>query len=147
MKNTPRLPWLDYGGQTTDELLALADAYRTDSIVAAFEEALDRKAEAARSLSGPEQVVLAVEALEREVNNGGFSQFFFNSSRQYCDRVVGALEQIGCPKAAAITRRAVAAAGDEETLDRCDHEYYAAGEDIAGRLLEFIRANRSDIRL
>ena len=64
-------PFLDaYGGQTTDELIALESEYRIDSLVLAFEAALDAKAEHSKQ----ERVVLAVEAVEREVNNGGFTQ-------------------------------------------------------------------------
>lgn len=74
--------WLDYAGQTTDELLALAGEYRIDSLVCAFDEALGRK-ELAFGMDGltpEERVVLAAEALEREVNNGGFDQLFVNVS-------------------------------------------------------------------
>jgi hypothetical protein len=38
------LKWLDeYSGQTTHELIALQREYRTDSLVLAFEQALDQK--------------------------------------------------------------------------------------------------------
>jgi hypothetical protein len=42
------LNWLDeYSGQTVDELLALEGEYRLDSLVLAFEQALDQKTERA----------------------------------------------------------------------------------------------------
>ena len=68
----PKATWLDgYTGQSTDELIALPGVYRTDSPVLAFAEAFDQKAEriGPEGLSAEEQVVLAIETLEREVNN------------------------------------------------------------------------------
>ena len=60
-----------YGGQTTEQLLEMEDEYRIDSLVLAFEGAiLGREPEAPITLQ--ERYVLAVEALEREVNNGGY---------------------------------------------------------------------------
>ena len=56
------LPFLDaYGGQTTHVLIALESEYRIDSLVLAFEAALDAKAEHSK----PERVVLAVDAIEQ----------------------------------------------------------------------------------
>ena len=69
--------WLDgYSGQTVEQLLSLEGKCRTDSLVLAFEQAISQKAESAnQGLTNPEHIVLAVEALEREVNNGGYDQF------------------------------------------------------------------------
>ena len=95
--------WLDgYSGQSVDELLSLEGSCRCDSLVLAFEEAIGRKSQhnGANSLTVEERVVLAVEALEREVNNGGYDQFFINSSREFAPTIVDALQRIGCKKAA-----------------------------------------------
>jgi hypothetical protein len=41
----PDLNWLDgYSGESVDELIALEGTYRTDSLVLAFEQAMDQKA-------------------------------------------------------------------------------------------------------
>ena len=153
-----------YGGQTTAELLALRDRYRTDSLVLAFELALELKAEQA-SLSHAEQHVLAIEALEREVNNGGYGQFFLNASRVHVPLVVEALFAIGCPKTARITRGAIAALKlpeplaverlearlleDDLDLRRallaCDERYLATGEAIADQLFAWIAGHAADI--
>lgn len=164
----PDLEFLDgYSGESTEALLAYEARYRTDSIVLAFEQALLTKEDEGQPLSDEERVVVAVEALEREVNNGGFDQFFENGSNAYASFIVGALERIGCPATAAITRDALTALelGEAPTteaideameadspvrtarLEKCDEAYYAAREPIAGRLLEFIKAHRSAIRL
>ncbi|SPE41380.1 conserved hypothetical protein [Candidatus Sulfopaludibacter sp. SbA3] len=143
------LKWLDaYGGQTVDELIALAGDYRIDSLIVALEEAIGRKADP----SDEEKLVLAVEALEREVNNGGYAQFFDNTP-EYAPVIVDALVRIGCPRTAEITQKAVelGSADDSEERDdewnRCDKLYYEAGEDIASRLFEFVRTNRQAFQL
>ena len=152
-----------YDGQSTDELLALEGRYRTDSLVLAFEQAIQLKPEP----SAQERYVLAVEALEREVNNGGYAQFFLNSSGEFAGIVEAALRDIGCPKTADITRDAVAAiAADgnlnaevlsdraanaghdlEGALAKCNDRYFANDEAIADRLFEWIKANRAAIRV
>jgi len=165
----PDLPWLDsYSGETAEELLSLEGRYRTDSLVLVFEQALDQKAarEGLQSLGDEERIVLAVEALEREVNNGGYEQFFLNSTREYAPIIVDALTRIGCRRTAAITQKALEAlrcfpltpeaienAMLEESEDRdqalfvCDNQYFARPEDIEGHLLAFIKANKNEIRL
>ncbi len=157
--------WLNgYSGQTTDELLRLDGPYRTESIVLAFEQAIDLKAyhRGSGSVSAEEQVLLAVEALEREVNNGGYSQFFLNSSKEYAPIVVDALNRIGCGDAALLTQRAIEALGiggpmtveaidlamerdngeRDAKLQECDERYYGVVGCLAAPLLEFVRRNR-----
>ena len=159
--------WFDgYHGETTEELLALANEYRIDSLVLAFEEAIQRKAESL-PISKEERAVLAVEGLEREVNNGGYSQFFLNSSREFVDVIEEALVAIGCPKTASISAAAIAALGlgseltpekaeavilaDEdsvrEALSECDGLYYDNDEAIADRLFAWIGENREKVRI
>lgn len=167
-RSQPGPKWLDgYSGQSADELLSLEGKYRTDSLVLAFEQAINRKAEqkGLQTLTDEEQIVLAVESLEREVNNGGYDQFFVNSSREFVASVVGALQRIGCKKTAIITQRAIKAldvadlsseaieaamaAADEwclAKLSRCDDSYYKSAEPIAERLFAFIKANKALIR-
>lgn len=165
--NVEDKPFLDgYGGQTTDELIALAEHHRVDSIVLAFESALDHKLTrlGADALSNEELDVLAIEALEREVNNGGYSQFFFNSSCFFARVVPQSLSKIGCNKTLEVTREALRAVGTDDPerlpeimsdadddlcdrLDACDSRYYESGEDIAALLFDFIKKNRHAITL
>jgi hypothetical protein len=158
-------PFLDrYEGQSLDELLALTDTYRVDSVLLAIESALLQKPPA--ELSEQERVVLAVEALEREVNNGGYNQFFLNEP-SYADEIVQALNKIGCPETARITREAVAVLGirsewpddqvqaaaadateeQDAKLYALDGEFFEYPDPIEDRLLAFIRANVAAIRL
>ena len=153
-----------YSGQSTDELLALEENYRVDSIVLAFEEALLHKAPP--ELTREEQYVLALEALEREVNNGGYLQFFTNAC-EHAAIVETALRAIDCPTMAQITHEAlasleledeftpedIAAAAEDadeavrEVLEECDNRYFDDGEPIADRLFDWIRKNRKAIRV
>jgi hypothetical protein len=55
----------------------------------------------------PQKVFSAIWALESEVNNGGFSQYFLNSSAESASFVVEALKTIGAPKTASICQRAI----------------------------------------
>jgi Domain of unknown function (DUF4375) len=159
------LQWLDrYSGESVDELIALEGKYRTDSLVLAFEQAMYQKAARVgkNRLTVEERVILAVEALEREVNNGGYDQFFLNSSREYSPTIVDALRRIGCSKTAEITQKALLIVhglprADRQTengpwdkvqdaLGECDSLYFQAPENIEESLFAFIKANREKIK-
>lgn len=155
-----------YGGETTEQLLALEGEYRIDSLVLAFEEGIQRSS-ALRPTSKEERCVLAVEALEREVNNGGYSQFFVNSSNEFVDVVGQALLAIGCPRTALITQDAIAVLdvpgpltgataeavilADNpavlQALGSCDDRYFSNDEPIADRLFAWIKQNQAAIRV
>jgi hypothetical protein len=159
-----------YSGQTVDQLLSLYPEYRIDSIVLAFEEALGRKVHD-RELHGLNEVeitVLAVEALEREVNNGGHHQFFLNTP-EYAEHIVAALRRIGCIRMAEVAQRAidllqlpgpVTTSRVEDAIqqdstgklieilsDECDATYFDEPEAIADRLFAYVSENRERIRL
>ncbi|MHC4144841.1 MAG: DMP19 family protein [Planctomycetota bacterium] len=162
------LKWLDeYSGQSTDELIALEGEYRTDSLVLAFEQAIDQKAARVGNdgLTDEERTILAVEALEREVNNGGYDQFFINSSKEFAPIIVDVLNRIGCAETAALTQEAIDALGVEgsltveaidrvmgqesdqrhEKLNACDNTYYSVAGDLSELLLGFIKRNKERI--
>jgi hypothetical protein len=68
---------------------------------------LGRKDFAAQSI--PQKVFSSIWAVESEVNNGGFSQYFQNSSSaQTAPFVVQALDTIGALRTAEICRQAIA---------------------------------------
>ena len=60
--------------------------------------------------SVPQKVFSSIWAVESEVNNGGFSQYFLNSSAETAGFVAEALTIIGAPNTADICKRAIAAA-------------------------------------
>jgi len=77
----------------------------------------------------PQKMFSAVWSIESEVNNGGFAQYFPNSSSETAAFVAEALDTIGAPKASNICRRAIAAAfprglpGDSETISTMATEF------------------------
>ena len=165
----PDHKWLDqYRGQTVEQLLSLADEYSIPSIILAFEQALSQKSvrDGAQSLTAEEHVIIGIEEFEREVNNGGFSQFLTNSSREYAPLIVDALLRIGCPETAELTRQALAALNlktisveaieavmenDDDARDselaKSDAAFFSSDEPIAVPLFKFIEENRAGIRL
>jgi len=60
--------------------------------------------------SYPQKVFSAIWAAESEINNGGFAQYFQNSSCETAPFVIEAFEAISAPRTADICRRAIAAA-------------------------------------
>ncbi|HYV66844.1 MAG TPA: DUF4375 domain-containing protein, partial [Myxococcales bacterium] len=58
-------------------------------------------------LSGSEAVLLDVSSIEGEVFNGGFDQYFFNSSGDRAREALAGLELIGAKRTASVVRRAV----------------------------------------
>lgn len=118
-------------------------------------------------LSLPERNICYIEELEREVNNGGFNQFFFNSSGDYTHEVISALKEIGSVKFLQIVESAARQFPDarvpkdtdargtiieeiEEKADpvwsKLDDEFYKYEEDIYGLMIEYIRKNIRDFR-
>ena len=114
-----------------------------------------------RALTEEERVVLAVRALDREVNNGGYHKFFCDSSRKFVPIIVDSLLRIGCDEAAKITQRALdalrlpAVTPDDVRatlerrddvrdleLDQCDLLFYKTAQHIADRLDAFIKENK-----
>ena len=99
----------------------------------------------------PNLVRELVAALEAEVNNGGFDQFFFNSTGDRTAETVVALEAIGANAVAEIARAAIAkfpqgdvpadrdarqelleqVSPDGEAFAREDEAFYAYPDDLA----------------
>ena len=163
----PQLPTLDYAGQTTPEILGCKDTHSTLSLVFAFEWGLQAKARLSgeAALTPEERLVLAVLALDREVNNGGFHQFFVNSSSRFTPIVVESLLRLDCHEAAAITQRAIAAlqlnalsvrsiskticrddASRDALLDACDQAFYKL-DGVHEKLFQFIEQHQQQIQL
>src|ERR1700722_9789222 len=100
-----------------------------------------------KNVTHAERLVLAIQALQREVNNGGFHQFFSNSSCQFVPVISESLRRIDCVETATLTEQAIAilnapkvsadavarAASAEdskrdELLDDCDRQFYRLTE-------------------
>jgi Domain of unknown function (DUF4375) len=109
--------------------------------------------------SMPQKIFSAIWALESEVNNGGFSQYFLNSSNESAGFVVEALNTIDAPQTADICRRAIEVAfpaglptteegihaqaadfSDEirEKLEPLDQEFFSYPHDLTDLLFDFV---------
>ena len=105
------------------------------------------------------------QCLEREVNNGGFNQYFYNSSGDYSNETVEALKAIGAIKTSSILQRAinqfpngiVPKDRDErisllqqienkanEKCDKLDQEFYNYEDNLNELNIEFIKKNKKD---
>jgi hypothetical protein len=109
--------------------------------------------------SAPQRTFSSVWAVESEVNNGGFSQYFLNSSAETAPFVAEALDSISAPRTADICRRAIACAfpsglpstpeaissaaadfPDEslEKLEALDSEFYAYPHNLTDLLFAYV---------
>jgi hypothetical protein len=104
-----------------------------------------------------EEVRELIEALEAEVNNGGFDQFFFNSAGDNSRSTIEALEMVGAKRTAEIVRRACArfpggmppedrftrqdaleeVSPESDVFERDDDAFLAYEEDLAGLVAAF----------
>jgi hypothetical protein len=162
------LGWLDgYAGQTVDELLLYEGTDKIHSILFALETAVNEKTTSLgpSQRTGVELIVQSVLALDREVNNGGYGQYFRNSSRMYAPAAVNHLVIIGCTEIADITQRALDSLGIPEisvaaieaamqtenrqrdrALNRCDLAFYER-KGLLESLFSYVKAHQDGIRI
>lgn len=69
-----------------------------------------------------ERTFYITQSLECEVNNGGFSQFFCNSSGDLSNEIIDAFKAIGALKTAEICKKALSIFPDEIPVDRMQRE-------------------------
>ena len=143
-----------------------ADMTETEDLVFSVYEALLEKAEYGdnmEALNEKERIFYITQQVEAEVNNGGFSQFFFNSSGNFSGEMVSAFEEIGAVQTAQICQRALDAypvslpaewgerqvlldeiETDEiyEKLNACDSSFYEYPENLYLLNYEFIINNK-----
>lgn len=138
----------------------------TNDFVVALVEHLDEKTNYGENmtvLSKPERVFYIAQSLEMEVNNGGFDQFFYNSSGNFSNELVSVFSEIGAKTTAAICQKAISAFGrdipvdrnerqemmdelesDEidEILDECDSAFYDYEDDLNALNYEYVMKNK-----
>lgn len=115
------------------------------------------------NLSKGFQAVYTTFWVEAEVNNGGFNQYFWNSSGQFAIEAVEGFGAIGAPKHADLMKRAVAIfikempkmkqyyeldtldsfseSYDKTDLNKLDDEFYECDENLSALRTKYIRAN------
>jgi hypothetical protein len=118
-------------------------------------------------LTRQEKTIEYIEELEREVNNGGFSQFFFNTSGNYTNGVIQALKDVGSTKFLKIVESAISQFPNSEVpkdrqqrqvllanieikanpvWDKLNNEFYKYEEDLYGLMLAYIQNNIGKFR-
>lgn len=99
-----------YKALTTDIIKGIKDENLEqaiiDNIQAKFERDFSNEEDVVRSLSAGQQAIYVTWILEAEVNNGGFNQFYFNSSGQLADLGENAFKTIGAIQFADLVRQA-----------------------------------------
>jgi hypothetical protein len=88
-----------------------------------------------------QKVFSAIWALESQVNNGGFSQYFENEDPDTVSFAPTALKAIGAMKCAGIVERALATRTSEEDLASLDSEFYAYPDNLTDLLYAYVAAN------
>lgn len=147
--------------RTIQDVLAQADAAK---FATALGELLNAREASVGydALSHAEQIALCVEGLEREVNNGGFENYFASSAGDHARDCVDALDEVGGHGAAELLRKALAIFGvagpdpDREEralqleglgervpakLEPLDDTFFDYADDLAELTRAFVRDN------
>jgi hypothetical protein len=112
-----------------------------------------------KGLSKPQLYYLTLFQLDAEVRNGGFSQYYFNSSGELAAYAVEAAKAVGASKLAGIIQKANALFGKEgpetdrgkrmeqlskinlSALEELDQQYYKCSEHLSELLPRFVATN------
>lgn len=120
-----------------------------------------------KNLNEAEKTFLYVVMLEAEINNGGFDQYFFNSTGDYANETLVALKKIGAFKTAEIVeeafryfpenpipkdnqkRRDLLEHIDEQTTEKwtqLEDKFYLYEENLGGLVLDYVRKNVNEFK-
>jgi hypothetical protein len=89
---------------TTSDDMLLQVVY--DHLFHKLSATYDKEYEIVMSWNKSRQAIYMISQLEAEVNNGGYNQFYFNSSGQFAKALPDALKLVGATKFADLTERA-----------------------------------------
>lgn len=119
------------------------------------------------ALTPAEQVFYICYELDGEVNNGGFSQYLYNSSGNHANRVADCMDIIGAKRTAEICRKAMAPFARplpedrderEEFLDEfltddvdailtdCDNAFYDEGDNLEQLCYSYIHTHKKQFK-
>jgi len=156
--------------QTEFDLEKVLKIERRDMVVMKIDTYLNSKSEYGENiekLNPSQRTFLFVENLEREINNGGFNQFYFNSSGDFSQETVNALLEIGAKKTAEIVKKANSEFKNgtvpkdrierqnelelieekaEENWNKCDLEFYEYQDNLTELLIAFVIKNKSEFK-
>jgi len=126
--------------------MTISDAEMSSRLIALADRLQPRWFEVPKAALSPAgQVFRSVWELEAEVNNGGFDQYFFNSSGEGAPFVTDALRAIGAHAAADIAARAIASSGDTDALEQLDQEFFAYPDDLTALLYAYASDHRGEL--
>lgn len=118
-------------------------------------------------LNFSQQIVIIIKNLDREINNAGFNQFYFNSCGNHANETVQYLKKIGANKTSEIVQKANSEWPNQnvpkdkierqtilKTIEEkaggvwkdCNHEFYKYNDDIAELLMDFVKKNQADFK-
>jgi len=139
-----------------------------DLIIALQERVALRESEVGfDGLSEPERVFLCVQDVESEVNNGGFLQYFYNSSGNRALFASRSFETIGASHTAGIVKRACAVFPNgeppsdrtereellerieeqiEDALSELDDAFYEYNDDLENLVLTYVKKHQADFK-
>ena len=146
------------------EIQAALDAGdETDSFLQMTDVVFDREAEFGfDALKEIEQTIFCIDGLLREVENGGFVQFFYRESGAYAIDTLAALERIKAKESAHILNilidlfpnRLIPADEEErdalmetieeehaDVLTQLEDEFHDVGENLVGLTLSYVQRN------
>jgi len=125
----------------------------------------DQELASVLSLTKPQQAIYIIWWLEAEVNNGGFNQYYYNSSGQFAKLAPNVLRLVGANKFAELTQTAnnvfekekeqitkdqngtsegFSKSYDNNPLEKFDNQFYALKEPLMELQVAFIRKNKKD---
>lgn len=162
--------------QTKFDLETVLQMDKEDMIVMEIDTYLNEKAnygQEIEKLNSSQRVLLIIENLEREINNGGFKQFYWNSSGDYAMETIDVLKQIGAKKTGEVVKKAndqfpngvvpkdrnqrgdILGLISEKSYEKwniLDLTFYGPNketgeweiDDIPNLLVKFVKANKSD---
>jgi hypothetical protein len=156
--------------QTEFDLEKVLKIEKRDLIVMKIDTYLNSKSEYGdniEKLNPFQRIFLFVENLEREINNGGFNQFYSNSSGNFSQETVNALLEIRAEKTAEIVKKAnsefksenvpkdrterqneleLIGGKAEKNWNKCDSEFYEYQDNLTELLIAFVIKNKSEFK-
>jgi len=150
---------------TTSDDILLEVVY--DNLFRKLSPAYDKEYEIVLSWNKSRQAIYMISRLEAEVNNGGYNQFYFNSSGQFATALPEALKLVGATKFADLTERANSTFEKEKSkitedqdgtvegfsksyennpLNKFDEEFYKLNDakNLQKILVDYIRKNKKE---
>ena len=100
------------------------------------------------SLTEPQKQFYYNQCLEREINNGGFNQYFINSSGDFAHQTIQSLTAIGATTTAYILQKAIDQFPDKkvpqdrseriELVEQIEETANEAWEELDGKFFEYV---------